>query len=83
MEETGTLESKPIDTPIDSNICFDQNLGEPLADPGQYRQLISKLIYLTVTRPDITFVVGGCVKSVYVESVLTSLDYYLSNLAVS
>jgi len=55
LEETSTLGSKPIDSPMDPNIRFDQNLGEPLAGLGKYRRLIGKLIYLTVTRPDITF----------------------------
>ena len=43
---------------MDPNIYFDQNLIEPLADPEKYRRLINKLIYLIVSQPDITFVVG-------------------------
>ena len=35
--------------------CDSSNLFD---DPGQCRRLIGKLIYLTVTRPDITFAVG-------------------------
>ena len=54
----GTLGSKPIYTLINFSIRFDQNLGEPLVDPKKYRRLIVKLIYLTVTRPDIMFIVG-------------------------
>ena len=29
-----------------------------LDDPGRYKRLIEKSIYLTDTRPDITFIVG-------------------------
>ena len=58
LEETGKLGFKPIDTPMDPNICFDQNLKESLVDLRKYRRLISKLIYLTVTRSDITFIVS-------------------------
>ena len=58
LKESGTLGSKPIDTHVDPNIRFDQNLREPLTDPKQFRRLIGKLIYLTVTQPDITFVAG-------------------------
>ena len=38
------------------NLKFDDS--HTLDDPGRYRRLIGKLIYLTVTKPDITFVVG-------------------------
>jgi len=44
-----------------SNGCcirIDQNMGNALDDLCHYHKLIEKLIYLTVTRPDITFVVS-------------------------
>ena len=50
--------SKPIDTPMDSNTKFSKDDGEDVTDVGRYRRLVGKLIYLTVTRLDITFFVG-------------------------
>ena len=66
MKETGTLRSKPIDTPMNPNIHFDKNLGELLVDPRKYRRLIDKLIDLNLTRLDISFVKG--VLSRYMQS---------------
>jgi len=36
-----------------------------LDDPGRYKRLIEKLIYLTVTRPDITFTIGVLSRFMY------------------
>jgi hypothetical protein len=58
LSETGLLGARPADTPMDSTVKLDGEHGELFSDVGQYRRLVWKLIYLTVTRPDITFVVG-------------------------
>ena len=58
LEETGMLDCKPVDTPMDPNVKLIPGQGEPLRDPGRYRRLVGKLNYLTITRPDISFLVS-------------------------
>ncbi|RVW15190.1 Retrovirus-related Pol polyprotein from transposon RE1 [Vitis vinifera] len=60
LEETGMLDCKPIDTPMDPNVKLVPGQGEPLGDPGRYRRLVGKLNYLTITRPDISFPAKVC-----------------------
>lgn len=56
--ETGLLGSRPANTPMDSTVKLDGEQGDLFADVGRYRRLIGKSIYLTVTRPDITYAVS-------------------------
>ena len=58
LTDTGMLDCKPIDTPMDSNAKLVPSQGELLRDPGRYRRLVGKLNYLTITRPDISFPVS-------------------------
>ncbi|KAL6278328.1 hypothetical protein ACE6H2_021929 [Prunus campanulata] len=57
LQEFGMLESKPARTPLDSKLKLDME-GEPLRDIRYYQRLVGKLIYLTITRPDITYAVS-------------------------
>ena len=52
------LDCKPVDTPMDPNVKLVPSQGELLRDPGKYRRLVGKLNYLTITRPDISFLVS-------------------------
>ena len=58
LEETGLMNSKSVDTPMDSNAKLLPSQGEPLSDLKKYRRLVAKFNYLIVTRLDISFAVG-------------------------
>ena len=58
LTETGMLNCKPVDTHMDPNVKLLPGQGELLRDPGRYRQLVGKLNYLTITRPNISFLVS-------------------------
>ena len=51
-------ECKSVATPLDRNLKLDANSGTKACEPTEYRQLIGSLIYLTITRPDLSYPVG-------------------------
>ena len=57
ISRTSITDSKIVDTPIEYNCLLNSHDGESLSDAPLYRQLVGSLIYLTVTRPDISYVV--------------------------
>ena len=57
LEDTGFLACKPATIPRDSKLRLSTNDVDPLSDISQYRSLLGLLLYLTLSRPDITFVV--------------------------
>jgi len=50
LEETRLVSSKFVDTPMDPNTKLLPNMGEPISQ--QYRRLVGKLNYLTITCPE-------------------------------
>jgi hypothetical protein len=58
LKETDKLGCKPVSIPIDSKIKLNTKDGEPLENRYQFQRLVEKLIYLTVTRPNISFFVS-------------------------
>ncbi|MFS7989993.1 putative RNA-directed DNA polymerase [Helianthus anomalus] len=58
LTECGLLGCKPVDSPMLPTRKLIPEDGSPMKDPERYRRLVGKLNYLTVTRPDISFVVS-------------------------
>ncbi|XP_047338328.1 uncharacterized mitochondrial protein AtMg00810-like [Impatiens glandulifera] len=59
LKETSKLAAKPVKTPIETTAKLNTEEGTPLHDISMYQRLVDKLIYLTVTRPGITFEVSN------------------------
>jgi hypothetical protein len=57
IELAGLKDATVVDTPMEVNVKYRRDEGELLLDPFLYRQLVGSLIYLTITRPDISYVV--------------------------
>ncbi|KAK8931089.1 hypothetical protein KSP39_PZI016659 [Platanthera zijinensis] len=61
LHDAGYSGCKPAETPMDANHKLSAHSSDSdklLTNPEYYRRLVGKLIYLTVTRPDISFAVG-------------------------
>ncbi|GJZ84109.1 uncharacterized mitochondrial protein-like protein [Tanacetum coccineum] len=50
-------DNKIVDIPIDAKAKYTPIDGDPLPDPSLYHTIVGSLVYLTVTRPDIAYVV--------------------------
>lgn len=55
LEDIGSAKSSRF--LVDQNLSLTQMNGELLEDPSQYRRPVGRLIYLTITRPNLVYVV--------------------------
>lgn len=55
LHEFGYLGVSPTKLPMKHDLDFKGDNHAPLKDASIYRRLIGKLIYLTITRPDISY----------------------------
>ena len=86
LSKAGITDNKTVSTPLEYNAKLTPLDGEPISDATRYRQLVGSLIYLTVTRPDISHAVGMVSKfmdaprSVHYAAVFRILRYVKGTL---
>nr|KYP60496.1 Retrovirus-related Pol polyprotein from transposon TNT 1-94 [Cajanus cajan] len=57
LKDCGMLACKPSTVPMEALLKLHVESGTTLSDPGAYRRLIGRLLYLTISRPDIRYTV--------------------------
>ena len=58
LTEIGMLDCKPVETPMEMNHKLGILPDQALTDKGRYQRLVGRLIYLSHTRPDISYAVS-------------------------
>ncbi|GKC35499.1 retrovirus-related pol polyprotein from transposon TNT 1-94 [Tanacetum coccineum] len=62
LKKYGMESSDPVDTPMVEKSKLDEDTQGKAIDPTYYRGMIGTLMYLTASRPDLTFVVCICAR---------------------
>ncbi|XP_042988889.1 uncharacterized mitochondrial protein AtMg00810-like [Carya illinoinensis] len=58
LKDIGQLGARNAPFPMEQNLKLNNQDGTLLYDPSSYQRLVGRLIYLTITRPDIVFAVN-------------------------
>ncbi|GKC55811.1 retrovirus-related pol polyprotein from transposon TNT 1-94, partial [Tanacetum coccineum] len=59
LKKYGMESSDPVDTPMVKKSKLDEDTQGKAVDPIHYRGMIGTLMYLTTSRPDLTFTISG------------------------
>ncbi|GJV91960.1 retrovirus-related pol polyprotein from transposon TNT 1-94 [Tanacetum coccineum] len=62
LKKYGIESSNPVDTPMVEKSKLDEDIQGKAVDPTHYCGMIGTLMYLTASRPDLTFVVCMCAR---------------------
>lgn len=57
LHDSGILGCKPTSVPMDPNLKLSKDEGNMIHDPALYRRLIRRLLYLIITRPDLSYLI--------------------------
>jgi hypothetical protein len=58
LSEYGMTGCKSISIPLEENVKLNVDEGHLMEDTTMYRRIMGSLIYMTITRPDLSYAVG-------------------------
>lgn len=57
LAECGLLGGRPVATPVEQHHTLTADRDDLFKDPEKYRRLVGRLVYLTITRPELSYIV--------------------------
>lgn len=57
ISDSGMLGAQPVDFPMEQNHNLAKDAGEVFRHPDKYRGLVGRLVYLVITRPELSYTV--------------------------
>ncbi|GJX02640.1 retrovirus-related pol polyprotein from transposon TNT 1-94 [Tanacetum coccineum] len=75
LKKYGMESSDPVNTPMVEKSKLDEDPQGKAVDPTHYRRMIDTLMYLTASRPDLTFVVCMCARQKSAAISSTEAEY--------
>ena len=57
LSQVGLTDNKIVNTSVELNAHLTPSRGKPLSNPSLYKCLVDNLVYLIVTRPNISYAV--------------------------
>jgi hypothetical protein len=58
LAKYGMTSCKPISIPLEQNVKLSADEGDLVEDTTMYRRIVGSLIYMTITRPDLSYAIG-------------------------
>ncbi|GJT08379.1 retrovirus-related pol polyprotein from transposon TNT 1-94 [Tanacetum coccineum] len=87
LTDAGLTAAKPNLSPLPTNLKLSLDKGSPLSDPDAYRRLVGRLLYLTMTRPNISYAVQhlsqfvSSLKDVHLQAAIHLLKYLKGSIS--
>ena len=58
LSKYGMTACKPLSVPLEQNVKLSIDIGDEIEDPTMFRRIVGSLIYMTIIRPYLSYVVG-------------------------
>ena len=58
LSKYGMTACKPLSVPLEQNVKLSADIGDEIEDPTMFRRIVGSLIYMTITRSDLSYAVG-------------------------
>lgn len=81
ITSVGLEDSRAVSTPLPTNLKLSTDVGVPLSEPTVYRKLVGRLLYLGITRPDLSYSIQhlsqflSCPREPHLEAALHVVKY--------